>query len=287
MYNLCEPLLEQVKLEENKLESAKRPREAGSSPESPGKSTGKFQKLQLSSKKGEMAKVGDMPVEVLKGVFQDMLNGALGNVATKDDVKQFQEEVRALRIENQELKEELGKMRSQLDYIDRERRQKRLVFHGLEDVQDVSSKVQEVLHSNLKVVEPVLVSKTTKMKSKNGKMSVLAEFVSCNDVWKVLGKCRNLAGSGIGVDRDLTIEERDQRRKLLHMKREIEKIDKSKRVSIQGSKLKIDGSFFTWKDNKHFVCGKESGLQALRKIYGKDFSDISFKLDYKRIDAKQ
>lgn len=71
------------------------------------------------------------------------------------------------------------------------------------------------------------------------------------------------------------------------MKREIEKIDKSKRVSIQGSKLKIDGSFFTWKDNKHFVCGKESGLQALRKIYGKDFSDISFKLDYKRIDAKQ
>lgn len=231
-----------------------------------------------------MSKVGDMTVEMLQGLIHKTLESALANVATKENVNQFKDEMVALQMENKEMKRELNRLRAHIEYMDRESRQKKLIVRGLRDTTNVREAIKEVLETKLKVENPISIAKTTKIGSGGGKMSVMVECLSYNDTWQVLGKCRNLVGTTISIDRDLSVDEREQRRKLVFVKKEIEKIDSSKKITVRGNKMKIDKFYFSWK-NDNFVCGTEEGIRKLNQLYGKDFSRITF--DYTEAKYKR
>lgn len=222
-----------------------------------------------------MAKVSDLTVDGLQTIIKNMMEAALVNVATKENIQEFKNEILVLKNENIELKGELSRLRLQLEHIDRENRQKKLLFKGLDDTPKVREAIQEVMSTKLKMSSPIPIGKATKMYSSGGKMTVMLECLSHDDTWKVLNNSRNLIGTTISIDRDLSVSERDQRRKLVHIKKEIEQIDNSKIVRVRGNQLKIENHTFHWRNDTDFVCGKYSGLEKLKQIYGKDFSRMN------------
>jgi len=106
-------------------------------------------------------------------------------------------------------------------------------------------------------------------------MTVAAEFRTEDMVADILQHTKNLAGTTISIDRDLSSEKQQQKKAMLEVKKMLAALDKDKQVTVRDHKLKVDGKWFSWNKEKQLVAGKADGIAELKKIYGDGITTLN------------
>ncbi|KAL7725537.1 hypothetical protein ACLKA6_013892 [Drosophila palustris] len=171
------------------------------------------------------------------------LMAVLQNVATKTDIEELKEQlggvsekIEALQAENQELKTEIEKLKSdrntdrkELNRLIELSRSKNIIVKGLRKNEATKEGVKQLLRDKLEIAKAEVCS-TRILYERQNNVGVIAELESATMVSECLRNGRKLAGSKIFVEKDLSIEKQEHKIVLLQLKRHLATIDTSLRV---------------------------------------------------------
>lgn len=233
------------------------------------------------SKKFDMEGGSDLETSInyqLIEVIRSMQKEELQQVATKSDMDIVLGEIKTIKKENENLcivvkrlEAENKEANRRIEQLERFVCSKNLIFKNLTDAPDMEQEIKRICNGVLNIQEPLDIQSVHKINKKQGKTSAVVQFGKPTDISKVLSKASLLKGTTYGIDRDLTVAARKRRSYLLNVKRQILVKDSTKKVSVRGDELKIEGKTFHWRDGQ-LICGFKNGVDELSKIYNRDFS---------------
>lgn len=154
---------------------------------------------------------------------------------------------------------------------------KKIIVRGLESQPSAFKAVTKAFKEKMKIEQNVEIEQTRKLYEKNQKMTVMVEFKSANTVSQVLKHSRNLAGTSIQVERDLCKERQQNKKVMLYLKKEIQKVDKSIKINVRDDNMLIEKKQLFWNKNKILMCGQEKGEEVLKQMYGEKIANVNFK----------
>lgn len=191
-------------------------------------------------------KLEDKIESAVKKSFADELDQRLVNMATKADMKNLQEKLDKQSIENTELKEKLIKCETRLERFDKKRRTNNLIFSNVALCQNAAQSVYQVCNQNLKIEPNQIVIKDAFVLKTYGadKATILVEFSEGRMVAIVFKHIKNLAGSKIRVEKDMTEGEQEKKKKLLQLKSKLLETRSDKRVFVSQNTIKIGTDIF-------------------------------------------
>lgn len=234
------------------------------------------------------APVGNMSLPVLMEAIGGMMDRKLADVAKIGDLKdlgekldKIKEENEALKVEVQTIKTDYSDVKEQLEEIDNYNRRKNLIFIGITEVnhENWECVVKEVCKKTLGIEQEIRTERgyvfdMGKTKTK----AIFVELTSFDITQKILKNCFKLKGSNITILQDYSFEWRQQRRKLLAIKREILRSSKEHRVSVRGKWLHLDGERMMWSKTGGGLLGgrdgRQDGFQIIKSITGMDLSHL-------------
>lgn len=246
--------------------------------------------------------VGDMAVGDLLSMMQTsmttILEQKMANLATKSDIEDLTSKITAataemdeIRTENKNLKEEikwLKEMRHEdsnnIKWLEYQVKNTKLIFKGLESNIPPIESVSKVCAENLKLNPNIISSR--KLFTRNGTQTVIAEFENESITSEILKATKNLAGTTISIDRDLNPRRQKNKRAMLMVRKQILSENKTYKVLVRDDKLLIKDKWFVWNGNNELVCGRQSGEEALKELYGNALKTFSFKNTYEETASK-
>ena len=182
----------------------------------------------------------------MRNMLDDTLDIKLKDMVKKDDLNAIIQELEAVKAENMELKREMKKLASKLEFIDKKTRSSNIVVNGLQNTNALAAKTEfaklcdEVLEVNLNINSTSVIGKNT----------VMFNLDSSAAVQKVLGAKRKLKGLTIFIQKDFTAQEQTTR---YHLRQIVKKL-KYKNNSLN---IKL-GEFCFFINNKKFQCKNDS-----------------------------
>lgn len=161
---------------------------------------------------------------------------------------------------------------------------KKIIIRGLESQKSIYDAVRKFFKNELKIGKSVEIEQARKMFENQNKMTVMVELRSISMVAEVFKHTKNLAGKSIYVERELGADRRQNKSIMLELKRDILKMDKTKRVTVKDDLIIVDGKRLFWSKEKKLMCDEKLGEEVLKQIYGEKI--ISITLDYNKIFNK-
>lgn len=242
--------------------------------------------------------VGKMSANELINLMSSVLDEKLKDMATKNDVKEVKEDMREVKSEvtrladeNKVLHEEVLKLKEERENDQKRMKQledglgkKKIIIRGLASQRSTYEAVKKMIKENLKIENRIEIEQTKKIFERNGKMTVLVELRSEAMVSEIFKYTKNLRGTSIYVERDLSNERQKNKKIMIQLRKEILHVDKSKRVAVRDDKLVVDDKRFFWDKNNVLRCGQSTGEEVLKDLYGE--KALSITLDYNEIFAK-
>lgn len=119
----------------------------------------------------------------------------------------------------------------------------------------------------MKISQEIRLLSTRKLYEMHGKIGVVAEFTSGDEVKAIFKNTKNLAGSKIIVERDLTTEKQQDKRVMLQLKKCI--------MEVSNEKMKIGAKWFLRNRNKNLVCGNQDVNFVLENLYGSGIKSVN------------
>lgn len=246
--------------------------------------------------------VGNMSLTDLMKAMTKILDERLEKLLTKEDldeiifkINNMNEKVNELSIENQNLKEDIAKLKKErledhrhIMLLEEQIKSKNLIFKGVPTNKSAFKAVVSILKEKLKIKKRVEIANVKKVQESNKKMTVLVEMRSSYMVRYILRHAKNLSGSSIYIDRDLNCDQMQHKKLMLQLKKDILHINKSKKIKVLNNKLLIDGNWFMWNNKDELVCGEEKAEVVLKSIYGDSISNVNIEIKnvISRINAK-
>lgn len=243
--------------------------------------------------------VGNMDIADLVGLMSNMLDEKLKHLATKNDLEnvkhhidEVKSDVNKISMENKELKEEVKSLKTnwesdqkRLSQLEDEVRKKKIIIRGLKTQKSAIDAVKAIYKDQLKISKAAEeIENVKKMYEHEGKMTVIVEMRTSEIVREVLKQSKELAGTSIFIDRDLSAERQQKKKIMIVLRKDILAVSENKRISVRGDKLVIAGKWFTWNRENKLMCGQKSGEEELRNIYGENSSKIN--IDYSKLILK-
>lgn len=181
--------------------------------------------------------------------FSDLLDDKLKDVARKTDLVVIQTEIQELKEENIRLNNDIKKLTSRLEYIDRRSRSSNVVVAGLncKNVQTAREKFTKLCSDVLKVNADVV---STRMIS-SGK-SFLFSLGSSSQAYNVVAAKGLLKGQDVFIQKDYTEDEQNVRYNLRQLSKNISKANDSVKVRLGEFCIFINNNKYTWSNGK--VC---------------------------------
>lgn len=182
--------------------------------------------------------------------FSDLFDTKLKDVARKSDLVAIQSDVKELKEENLRLNNEVKKLTSRLEYIDRRSRASNVVVAGLncKNVQTAREKFTklccEVLKVNIDVVSTRMIS--------SGK-SFLFSLGSSSQAYNVVAAKANLKGHEVFIQKDYTEEEQNVRYNLRKLSKNITKANESVKVRLGEFCIYINNNKYTLSSGKVYA----------------------------------
>lgn len=220
--------------------------------------------------------------------LEQQFDSKIENLATKQDLKQYADEVQALKQSNQnieatltEMKEERDQFRRKIEQMDRIMRNKNIVIKGLKFNGNINNAVKEFLATKMQISANIEIDSVQRIANKNNDEStVLVKFSKEEHVHLVFANIKKLAGSNVSIDRDYSIETRRQMQMLLGARRIIksklvDRCDKSIKVKVIGNRMFINGQHFFINEGQ-LRCEGEMGFVKLNLIFKAKFDKDSF-----------
>lgn len=224
-------------------------------------------------------------MEAFRAMMGEELDKRLSNIATKTDLDVIKTEVSELREDNKKIKSELNTVQQKLseserrlESIERKNCEKRLIWRGLKISDNLSMEVRKVCQEVLKVPEEIIIEKVEQIGKNSKNPAILVEFAKKEDVNKVLLQTKQLKGTKISIDRELTKTGWERKKMLLKARKIIKEIDNSKVIKIIGDKMKIENKVFLWRNSKLYY-GDADATTELEKMYNKNFSHLYSEVD--------
>lgn len=243
------------------------------------------------------ALVGSMSTMELMKVMQEamskLLDDKLENLPTKSDILDIKthmegvkSDVNRLTNENEELKREIKALREEKEE-DRKRLQRledqlgrsKLIIRGLPNQKSLYGAVNKIFQHNLKMNTELDIENVKKIQETGDKMTVIVEFQSSRTVREVLKSTKMLAGSSVFIERDLSGMRLQKKKVMLLLKKELQKINKDKKIGVRGEQLVTEGKTFYWNLKNKLMCGQSCGAEILQNIFGKDIQTINLSYD--------
>lgn len=234
--------------------------------------------------------VGTLSVKDLMSLMSSLMDEKLINIPTKKDIEDIKTNVGelstkfdGLKLENEYLKKEVTELKferekdhQQINYLQEHIKRNNIIFKGIEAKTTLEDAVKDCCKENLKLTQDINLLSTRKMYEKDGKIGVVAEFSSGEMVKEVFQNTKNLAGSKIIVERDLTHEKQQDKRVMLEIKKKLKKINQNTRVMVRSARIKIGENWFWWNKQKKFVSGTNNVNMLLKTLYGEGINSVNF-----------
>lgn len=242
--------------------------------------------------------VGQMAINDLMVFMSNLMDEKLVNLPTKKDfeeiktnvhelsgkIDKLQSENQALKEEVKQLKEENEKENKQILFLQEHSKRNNIIFKNIDYKVPLNEAVTDCCKENLKIAKDICIVSTRKLYEKDGKAGIIAEFQSEAIVREVFQHAKNLAGTQIFLDRDLTTEKQKDKRVMLELKKLIQNVSQKHRIKVINEKMRIDQKRFFWNGQKELVSGKQSGKDALKNLYGDAI--VSININYYDILSK-
>lgn len=186
-------------------------------------------------------------------------------------------DVADIKVELVTFKQNRDNDQERIKSLERLLKQRNVIFSNLPHSNNPKEGVNDTCRNLLKLSGELFIDKATILKSNaaSGKMTVLATFGSQSQVDSIFGNSRNLKDSGIGVARDLCLEDRGARDKLLRIRKMIKEKDSSVIVKVYGNEMILNKIKFTY--NTNFFGNKKqkiNGLEYIAQNFGIDCNEI-------------
>lgn len=234
--------------------------------------------------------VGTLSVKDLMSLMSSLMDEKLINIPTKKDIEDIKTNVGelstkfdGLKLENEYLKKEVTELKferekdhQQINYLQEHIKRNNIIFKGIDAKTTLEDAVKDCCKENLKLTQDINLLSTRKMYEKDGKIGVVAEFSSGEMVKEVFQNTKNLAGSKIIVERDLTHEKQQDKRVMLEIKKKLKKINQNTRVMVRSARIKIGENWFWWNKQKKFVSGTNNVNMLLKTLYGEGINSVNF-----------
>lgn len=243
--------------------------------------------LSKRVKPESMAQVGSMTVEQLKQVFSELLDSK--QLATKEDIVEIDKKIQLLQIEHDKINRELENQKvinknlaSQVEYLLQQSKRNKLIFYGIvkdEKSSNYVESVRDICTSLLKAEDNISITSARPLGKPTMKKRPLAvEFQNQKDVESILRKSRLLKDTGINIQPDLTISQRQIRKKLLFIRKKLKEINPNQPVSVYRNYLYVNNHRFYWNNGLGLYSGENDGKSVLRALYNFDFTQVISKL---------
>lgn len=210
--------------------------------------------------------IGDVNMDELLEKFENMLSRKLDekleNVASKEDIIHFQEDLNALREENEVLNEEIKKLKAKVEYLEQGQRRSNVLVEGLKGGRpdDIRNEFQKICKEMLRV--DVKIGFVKKI-NKNGSKCVV-ELPSPVDVGIVLRNSKNLKNTNIFIKRDYTKDERNQCYNLRKIKNIVKTREENSRVN--GTALYVRDKKYYWSKDGDIIAANEEDCAFLENL---------------------
>ncbi|GBP12700.1 hypothetical protein EVAR_70832_1 [Eumeta japonica] len=172
-----------------------------------------------------------------------LLDDKLKDVTRKTDLNELRTEIDVLKKENLTLKNDVKKLTSRLDYIDRSMRLSNVVVTGLSSRNNNVAKTEfenlcaDVLKVSNKIMSTRLLA---------GGKTFCFTLESRQQASDVLAAKNKLKGRRVYINKDYTNEEQNKRYKLRKLRRSIAACNRSVKVRL--------GEFCIFVENKKYTC---------------------------------
>lgn len=198
----------------------------------------------------------------------------------KEDVSTLKSEVEALKIENCNLQQTIEKYESKVSSMEKDARDFNLIFHNVAKSPNVYQMIKDVCKEVLKVDRDIFLRRCVILKENKQQQTVdvLAKMESTSMVEAILKNTRYLKGaqSRISISKDLSEEDRRDRRVLLNLKRKITNTSKESKVKVLGNSILIDGTKLNYRSKSNYFGNSDvDGKAFLNERFSIDFSSLA------------
>lgn len=247
-------------------------------------------------KNKEMSSVGSLSVQDLMKLMSSLMDEKLTNMKQNvEEIKlnasglsskldEVKTENECLRKEVIQLRDEKEKDHQQIMYLQEHIKRNNIIFQGIAYGKSLEDAVKTCCKENLKMSQEINLLSTRKLYENDGKMGVVAEFSSGEVVKEVFKNVKNLAGSKIIIERDLSIEKQQDRRVFLEIKKSFRELKGKHHILVRNEKMKIGDKWFWWNKNKNLVCGTDDVTKVLENLFGQAFKSVN--INYNEILTK-
>lgn len=179
--------------------------------------------------------------------FSSLLDDKLKDVARKTDLLAIKADIDELKEENIKLKNDVKKLTSRLEYIDRRSRSANVVVGGLNvsNIQNAKAEFtklcSDVLNVNIDVVSTRMIAA--------GK-TFLFSLGSSTQAFNVVAAKGKLKGQQVYIQKDYTEEEQNVRYNLRQLSKKITQINQSVKVRLGEFCIFINNIKYTWSSGK-------------------------------------
>lgn len=209
-----------------------------------------------------------MSVENQQDVFSwdklcGLLDEKLKDVTRKEDLAAINYEIEELKNENTKLKDDIKKLTTRIETIDRKSRATNIVVNGLNctAVSSAKTKFMDICKNILKVEANIIATKIMS----SGK-SCLFNLETSSQAIGVLSAKRLLKGQQIYIHKDYTEDEQFSRYNLRQISKNISKSKKDVKVRLGEFSIFINDKKFNWFNGK-VKAQTNNDAEYLRKLF--------------------
>lgn len=242
--------------------------------------------------------VGKIAVKDLMKMMETVIEAKLINVSTKSDIDEIKHQIIdvdnkfeslkqeniALRDEIEQLKVERKKDQQQINRLVEQGKRKNVIFRGIEKKDTPRESVEAVCKNVLKLQNITVNAARIIYTASTSKISVVAELETVEMANSIFKNLKELAGSTIKVEKDLTEEKQQDRKVMFQLKTDILEISKTHKVLVKNDSIKVGTSWLYWDRNRQLMCGQQNAAEVLTKLYGDNINKVS--LNYETLFEK-
>lgn len=221
--------------------------------------------------------------------LSNKLDEKIENLATKQDLKIFSEDIESLKVNNEEIMATLNKLKDdrdtfkkKFDQIDREMRRKNVIIRGVKfNRNNLYEEVRNFFTLKMGLNDEMDINELKVLKGKGQRAEVvLVQFMRAESVTQIFQNIRKLTENGLSIERDYSPDIRKKMAKLLKIKKFLKnnftaKKDKEKVIKVFGDRMNIEKSQFFW-ENGQLICENELGYIKLNSIFAYQCNENSF-----------
>lgn len=203
--------------------------------------------------------------DAVKSAFSQELDKRLEEMVTKKEIKELEEKLANREVENDEIRGNLKELEDRLERFDRKDRCRNLIFTNVTYVQGAIMTGYQICNQNLKIDSQLINIKDAFVikKQSNDKVTLLVEFAEKSMVGVVFRHLKNLHGSNIRVERDLSEANRKRRKILVDFKKHLLSVSRELRVNVRENTLTVGSNTFTLKDRDGKLEPLEEGVDTV------------------------